>query len=200
MKKVLLLTILLASALPADAAIIKAIMEGRPATNDTIMVDTTTVRVGISTGIPQATLHVAGDVLSDGSYYGDGSHLDGIGDSISLASTNTWTAEQFFVSTSGITVPYRVTTDELHVDEIYASSMSLTGTLYAGREDIEVTCSNAITCAASCTPPKTLMSGGCDTNPATNIVTNKPESTIDWRCKTTALTEIKAYAICVRID
>lgn len=64
-----------ASVQAAPAPAIRTINEGRPSTNDTIMVDTTNVRVGIGTSTPSYPLDVYGDVRSTGQYIGNSANF-----------------------------------------------------------------------------------------------------------------------------
>lgn len=59
-----IITLVLMIAAPSANAQRRAIMEGLAASNTTVFVDTTNVRVGISTGAPQSAIHVHnGDIM-----------------------------------------------------------------------------------------------------------------------------------------
>lgn len=61
-----------------QAQTIRAVMEGKPASNDTIIVSTSTKRVGVANASPAYPLDVTGDIRATGFYRGNGSLLTGL--------------------------------------------------------------------------------------------------------------------------
>lgn len=92
--------------LPSNAFAVRAIMEGLPATSNTIIVDTANVRVGIGVASPSTALQVSG-VVTATSYAGSGANLTGIPTVAQLTSTATallQLTEQVTLSTAAIYV------------------------------------------------------------------------------------------------
>lgn len=118
MRRLALTLLALLTAVPAHA-LTRSIMENVPATNNTIMVDTTNVRVGIATATPTMTLDVNGNAIIRGPGGLTVPYGVNFGTASLTASSGTFTAAgnaQYSVRTAsgvlvgagGVTAPYFV--------------------------------------------------------------------------------------------
>ncbi len=156
-----------------------------------LYVSTASGYTGIGTGAPQALLDVAGLGLFRSSAAIGGTGLTGAQSALEVIGSTLVVRNDGTVGI-GTASP----TERLEV----AGKVKAEG-FNAARELIaSATCPAAITCTATCTAGKLLMSGGCY-NPANGTLTNSyPSSDTEWTCDYVGVTNITAYAICSTVE
>lgn len=122
--------------------------------------------------------------FSAGTITANGSLLTGMDAYAKLASTQTFTGINTFTSSATFSSA--------------VSTITFSGWVDTGHEQIQAICNSATNCFATCSSGKQLTGGGCVTS-AGQITSNYPQASNVWYCGATTTADVYAFAICSRV-